>query len=192
MSTPYDSSYDRRQATLLAQKMRKASLSISKITPVSSEPAAGEVTPGQSDPTPARDLPQPPEIGFRDPGIYREQVWNALLDWARELCHTSWAYASDEKGLVIAERGEADPVNGERIVSSTVQVQENLRSCTEQRHQSKLFLALIDEWWLTLLYCNEACQDEQGLIIGMVGEQRPDIDRLGTVHRIFSERLRDA
>jgi len=183
----FDSSYDRGQAMNLAAVLAGRKNQISMPRP------GGELEPPEHVAAiEGKDLgfAPPPEVSFRDEGVYRDQVWQMLLRWALDVTDSAWVYVCDTSGLVIAETGIA-PQSGEEIPSILVSVLDKLKRCSQHHRLPDLLLTHLDNLWTTVLCFSgdETTAEAEGLVIGLVGEAYPMPEAIKHVGKVFKEKI---
>lgn len=179
----FDSSYDRGQAVNLAAVLTGKKTRIDM-------PQPGQKATDHTVPTSQIQYPKTPDVGFRDEGAYRDQIWKALLGWALETSSSQWGYVCDDSGLVIAESGQA-PDTGEVIPSIVVSALDKLKRCSAESELPKILALKSGDLWITaLIFRGDAAHPEsEGLVIGLTGPNSPHPQTLEHVGQIFKEKI---
>jgi len=184
----FDSSFDKKQAQSLAAQLagRRTHADI----PLCPDPGASSDSPQPLPAATARSLPEPPSAGFKDPNVYRDQVWQLLLEWALKMTGGERAYVSDNSGLVVAEVGSGGM--GEVVPSILVTVLENLRRCNDAGTAPRQLTALLEETWICALTFSTSNDPEGGLVVGLVSSSAPEAAALIHLHKVFTAKLAEA
>ena len=183
----FDTSYDLGQAVLLARQLEKKRRQTHRVTLSSPTPTIDVVESESPPPTPVPAPIEAPCVDFSDQDVFRSQVWQLLLEWAVSVSNSSWAWASDKHGLVIAEHGQNDGLSAEEIGSGLTNAIFSLK-----RWGLPEILSLKSgNGWIAVLCCTLS---EQGdvpdcISVGLLSQNSPDSDNLEQIHRVFMEKL---
>ncbi len=189
MTPKYDSSYDREQATALAQKLHRRfrqSRGIPRMV-VEDEPMAAR----SISTTEPRPRPSAPSVSFDDRDVYREDVWRALLDWAIELSASRWACVSDQRGLIIAEQGDKGDLETEETASRIASAVHSLKHSTGEATVPSIVSLRASGGWITALSCpfENPSHEKSHLIISLVGSASPVAELSEKIRDVFSEKI---
>ena len=185
----YDSSYDRHQAVGLARQLHRR-FQKSRGILLSAHGDESEMVQPVS-PTEPEPHPRAPSVSFEDREVYREEVWKALLDWAMSLSTSRWAYVSDERGLIIAEKGDRGSLNTEETASRIANAVHSLRHSGGEIRVPRVVSLKTSGGWITALSCpfKDPSDEKSHLIIGLLGELPPVADISEKIHGVFSEKI---
>ena len=175
----YDISYDHLLAIQLAQKLTRGK---HRQVPAPADP-----------PMAASQEPATltlPVLNFTDRDIYRDQTWRVLLDWSLEELESEWAFLSDERGLVIADSGQNETHLIEEAASQLAHALINLQRASAFDPTQAVLLKKGRFWHVgLLLQLNQELG--AGVILGLVSECRPSLQRITQVYDLLTHHLAD-
>ncbi len=171
----FDSSYDHKRAVRLAQRLA------GKHHAIQIEPT------GRTGVTaPAPIIEAAPKANFGDAGVYRQEVWNELLSWACRQSGSEEAFACDDRGLLIAERG-ADSEAIEAISSALSDAVARLKPTGYDQPPAMILVRLSDKWLNALVFQN----GEGHLVVGMLGARCLQTEELQAMQAIFEQKFKN-
>lgn len=171
----FDNSYDRNQAVALARQLAGVRRRITIPEPKVQAALDSSQT-----------CALPPQEGFDDRNLYRNQVWENLLNWAMTACEGLAAFVCDPSGLVIAEVGNSDE-SGEAMPSIVVSALGNLKRYTTDNQAPKLICMELNENWITALNINPS--SGESLVVGLVSGDAPKLAVVRQIGEVFRERI---
>jgi len=178
------SSFDFDQALTLANQLANKRSNVSL-----PEPRLGEGLNMQAK-EPSAQQPAPPAVGFQTQGVYRTQVWEALLDWTLKVSGSTVAFVCDGSGLVIADAGRVPNEIG-NLPSIGVAALTSLHRCIKTDASPRTFTAKLDTWWFTLITITDGLLTNrmEALLLGLVSEVFPPPDQIDQVQKVFQTKL---
>lgn len=170
-----DSSFDHQRAVRLAQNLARKR----RLSPVK---ASGRAVLA---PLSASTLEAVPAINFGDHGVYRQEVWNQLLAWACRQSGADEAFVCDERGLLIAERGD-DGEAIEAISSALADALARLKPEGQHGPPPRIILVSLPHKWLNTLTFQSGVGQ---LVIGLLAARCLGTDELETLRATFEEKF---
>ncbi len=170
----FDSSYDRSKARRLVADLQQRK-SQSKLK-------AGATGAAMALPTGSM-----PSLDVNDPGIYRQDVINGLLDWLLSTEGMARVMLVDQRGLVVAERGDQGDWDMESLGCHMVEAMGLLSRAREGGACPELIIWQNGDWWLAAV---ELCLDPESLVLGLVSTTAQMPESLAFFRGRLVERLR--
>lgn len=181
-----DSFYDIDQAQALASKLVKQRSKIPLPEPRLPDPSPPSEVKAIDPPV------APPEIDFKTEGMYRDQVWEKLLEWAIQSTSSLGGFVCNGSGLVIAESGNM-PDAVSNLPSIGVSALASLHRCITTGTAPGTLTAKLDSWWFTLLTLTDNLLTHRmdALLMGLVSETSPRPAKVDRIQLVFRDKLAD-
>lgn len=175
-----DSSYDRNQAKTLAQRLH------SRLHDgASSVPLPNSRAPRQAAERSAMSQPAP-DLRFDEEGVYRQDVWAALLDWGLQVSGANKAFVADQQGLVIALRGKGEASEMEVAASVFASALGQLKVLCEDRALPRAVLLDTGHQHLSVLAVGPKYQ---ALLVGFASDDPVEHTHYCEIAKIFDSKL---
>ncbi|CAM2011041.1 hypothetical protein [Acanthopleuribacter pedis] len=170
----FDSSYDRDKARRLV-----ANLQTRKNTAVlmNKEPVRNAVA------LPTGGMPN---LDVNDPGVYRQDVINGLLDWLLSTEGMARVMLVDQRGLVVADRGETGDWDMESLACHMIEALGLLSRVREGGHSPDMLLWQSGDWWPAAVVLP---LEPEPLVLGVVSSVTLTPESLSFFRRRLYERM---
>lgn len=170
----FDSSYDRSKARRLVADLQHRK-SQSKLK------AGGGAAAAVALPVSAM-----PSVDVNDPGIYRQDVINGLLDWLLSTEGMARVMLVDQRGLVVAERGEQGDWEMEALACHMVEAMGLLSRVRAGGTCPDLLLWQNGDWWLAAVALG---LEPEPLVLGLVSTAALSPESMAFFRERLTERL---
>lgn len=171
----FDSSYDRNKARRLVADLQHRK-SQSKLKAGNGARAAV-----------ALPVSSMPAVDLNDPGIYRQDVMNGLLDWLLSTEGMARVMLVDQRGLIVAERGEQGDWDMESLACHMVEGMGLLARARAGGACLELLMWQSGDWWLAAV---ELALEPESLVLGLVSTTALTPESLTFFRARLVERLR--
>ena len=136
------------------------------------------------------NLPQPPSFRFSDQNIYREEVWNALLEWALKISKLEKAFIVDERGLIIAMQG-GDDNSLEGIESNLLRTVMQMDHFMGDEPTQSVQIKLKDKWFSSFYIQTQEKEEKHTMIICLTGKDVLCNKSREKILQVFNEKMKD-
>lgn len=178
MSGRYGNSSDAKQARALAERLHTRFHENAARLPVPSRNVASQKR--------TSDEVSVPELRFDEVGVYRQDVWAALLDWSLQVAQASSAFVADQRGLVIALKGKGQGLDSEIAASVFASVLGQLKVLCLEQGMPRVTMMDSGEHFLTVLSVGPT---DQSLLVGFSSDAPIEYAAYLKIAEVFNSKL---